>query len=91
MGLYLLRPQTEAAMLADIWSEEASFLAHIQEPGNSSGLAHLSFKTHNILTPVFEILFTKGRKSAEGKGYVNIQRMTVTNAERLGYRPILVS
>lgn len=81
MGLYLFRPQTEAAMLADTWSAGASFLAHIQEPGDSPGLAQLSFKTGNILTPVFEILFTEGRKSAEGKGCVNIQRMTKSQTQ----------
>lgn len=69
-------------MLSHTWSEGASFLAHVQEPGNSSGLAHLPFKTGNILTPVFKILLTKGRKSVEGKRCVNIQRMTKSQMQK---------
>lgn len=55
---------------------------HIQDSGNSSDLAHLSFKTGNILTPVFKILLAKGRKSAEGKGCVNIQGMTKSEVQK---------
>lgn len=46
-------------------------MAHISKPGTFSGLAHQHFKTG----PLRKIVFPKERKSAEGKGCADTQRM----------------